>query len=95
MEKDPAPRLSSADLAVLRVLSENPRRVLGRESIVRLAGLDRSNPRRCDAAIVVLRRLLGPDSILTVRRRGWMLTEEGSRRADGHLLGPAGGTRAR
>ena len=93
MDQDPAPRLSRADRAVLRVLSENRQRVLGRESIVRLAGLDRSNPRRCDAAIVVLRRLLGPDSILTVRRRGWMLTEEGSSAAERQLgtAGPATG----
>ncbi len=65
--------LSQTDLAVLRVLVESPDRIVGRETILRRAGLDGVSMRRADASIVVLRRILGTDSIITVRRRGWML----------------------
>jgi hypothetical protein len=34
-----------------------------------------------DASLVVLRKTLGPDAVLSVRRRGWMLTEDGYRGA--------------
>ncbi len=67
------PSLSQTDLAVLRVLVESPDRIVGRETIVRRAGLDGVSTRRADASIVVLRRILGADAIITVRRRGWML----------------------
>lgn len=75
--QEPAPRLPPTEAAVLRVLVDNPGRVLGRETIMRLAGLGHLGTRRCDSAIVTLRRLLGPGSIRTVRRRGWSLTDEG------------------
>ena len=68
--------LSQTDLAVLKVLVESPDRIVGRETIVRRAGLDAVSMRRADASIVVLRRILGSDSIITVRRRGWMLAAE-------------------
>jgi DNA-binding winged helix-turn-helix (wHTH) protein len=68
--------LSQTDLAVLKVLVESPDRIVGRETIVRRAGLDSVSMRRADASIVVLRRILGADSIITVRRRGWMLAAE-------------------
>ena len=68
--------LSQTDLAVLRVLVESPDRIVGRETIVRRAGLDSVSMRRADASIVVLRRILGADSIVTVRRRGWMLASQ-------------------
>jgi len=68
--------LSQTDLAVLKVLIESPGRIVGRETIVRRAGLDSVSMRRADASIVVLRRILGADSIVTVRRRGWMLAAE-------------------
>ena len=68
--------LSQTDLAVLKVLVESPDRIVGRETIVRRAGLDSVSMRRADASIVVLRRILGAESILTVRRRGWMLAAE-------------------
>ena len=77
MPPDPAGRLSEAELAVLRVLMGNPGRVLGRQSLSRLAGLQDSHARRCDSALVTIRRVLGPGSVLTVRRRGWMLSEQG------------------
>jgi DNA-binding response OmpR family regulator len=68
--------LSETDLSILRVLSASKGRVVSRESILRLAGLDNVSARRADASLVVLRKVLGPDSVITVRRRGWMLSEE-------------------
>jgi len=69
------PRLGPAEVAVLRVLVERAGKVTGRHDLNRLADLGGSS-RRCDAALVALRRALGEGSILTVRRRGWMLKKE-------------------
>lgn len=79
--------LSTTDSAVLQVLREHAGRIVGRATINRQAGLDHCTERRCDSAIVSLRRVLGQDSIVTVRRRGWMLTDGGAGRAT-DLLGP-------
>jgi DNA-binding winged helix-turn-helix (wHTH) protein len=68
--------LSETDLSILRVLSDSQGRVVSRESILRLAGLDNFSARRADASLVVLRKVLGADSVITVRRRGWMLSED-------------------
>ena len=73
--------LSPTDTKVLRVLWDSPGKVLSRETLVRKAGLDTSSARRVDSSMVVLRRVLGPDAVRTVRRRGWMLTEEGHQAA--------------
>ena len=77
--------LSETDLSILRVLSDSKGRVVSRESILRLAGLDNVSARRADASLVVLRKILGPDSVITVRRRGWMLSE-GAHKAAEKLL---------
>jgi DNA-binding winged helix-turn-helix (wHTH) protein len=69
--------LSPTEMKVLRVLWDSQGKVLSRETLMRKAGLDVSSARRVDSSMVVLRRVLGPDSVRTVRRRGWMLTEEG------------------
>ncbi len=58
------------------MLLRSPGRVIDREELRRQAGLDDLSPRRCDALLVGIRRVLGPDSIVTVRRRGWMLAED-------------------
>ncbi len=77
MESPVPGRLGGSERAVLGVLVEAPGRVLSRTELARRAGLRRLSERRIDAVIVSLRRLLGADSITTVRRRGWML--EGDR----------------
>jgi DNA-binding winged helix-turn-helix (wHTH) protein len=69
--------LSPTEMKVLRVLWDSQGKVLSRETLMRKAGLDVSSARRVDSSMVVIRRVLGPDSVRTVRRRGWMLTEEG------------------
>ena len=60
---------------MLAVLFENRQRVVGRRELARAAGLAELNQRRCDSVLVGVRRMLGPDSIVTVRSRGWMLAE--------------------
>jgi DNA-binding response OmpR family regulator len=60
---------------VLAVLVANRRRVVGRRELSRAAGLAELSERRCDSVLVGVRRMLGPDSIVTVRSRGWMIAE--------------------
>lgn len=67
--------LGPAETAVLRVLVDRAGRVTGRHDLNRLAGLDGSE-RRCDTALVIVRRVLGDGAVITIRRRGWMLREE-------------------
>ena len=68
--------MMSCTVSILRVLSASKGRVVSRESILRLAGLDNVSARRADSSLVVLRKVLGADSVVTVRRRGWMLSDE-------------------
>ena len=70
------PALSQTDCGVLQVLLSQHGRIIGRDTIQRLAGLDSVSTRRVDASIVVLRRILGAEAITTVRRRGWMLADD-------------------
>ena len=68
--------LSETDLSILRVLSYSKGRVVSRESILRLAGLDNVSARRAAASLVELRKALGADRVITVRRKGWMFSDE-------------------
>lgn len=65
--------LGAHERAVLAVLVANQRRVVGRREISRAAGLAELSERRCDSLLVGIRRVLGSDSVVTVRSRGWML----------------------
>jgi DNA-binding response OmpR family regulator len=69
--------LTSTDFAILEALADNYGRLVGREYLTRRAGLDGSSPRRVDASLVALRKTIGTEALVSVRRRGWMLTEEG------------------
>ena len=60
---------------MLTVLLANRNRVVGRRELARQAGLNGLHDRRCDSLLVGLRRALGTDAIVTVRSRGWMLSE--------------------
>ncbi|MEI7992277.1 MAG: helix-turn-helix domain-containing protein [Actinomycetota bacterium] len=68
--------LSEQELAVLRVLVRFSGRVVSRAELARQSGLGDRSARRCDAILVEIRRRLGPESIRTVRSRGWMLTAD-------------------
>lgn len=70
---DPA-RLGPQERALLSALVECQGRVVGRRELARRAGLADLNERRCDSLLVSIRKCLGPDSVRTVRSRGWMLS---------------------
>ena len=74
---------------MLAVLYANRQRVVGRRELARAAGLAELNQRRCDSVLVGVRRLLGHDSIVTVRSRGWMLAESAAATAEAILAGMA------
>jgi len=78
-------RLGPNELAVLQVFLESHNRVVSRTEINRRAGLAGMNERRCDSILVSLRRVLGAESIRTVRGRGWMLEIGAVERAH-HLI---------
>lgn len=73
----PVAPLSPSDLAVLKVLVAHANKVVSRESLSRLAGLEADSARRADSCLVAVRRVLGHDSVQLVRRRGWMLSADG------------------
>jgi DNA-binding response OmpR family regulator len=70
-------RLGEQEQSVLSVLLANQRRVISRRELARQAGLANLSERRCDSVLVAIRRVLGPNSVITVRSRGWMLSDEG------------------
>jgi len=65
--------LPPQEAAVLRALITCSGRVVSRRELSRLAGIAELNERRCDSLLVSIRKVLGPDSIHTVRGRGWMI----------------------
>jgi DNA-binding winged helix-turn-helix (wHTH) protein len=69
-------RLGEQEQSVLGVLLVNRGRVISRRELARRAGLANLSERRCDSLLVAIRRALGPESVVTVRSRGWMLSDE-------------------
>jgi DNA-binding response OmpR family regulator len=69
-------RLGEQEQTVLNVLLANRGRVISRRELARRAGLADLSERRCDSLLVAIRRALGPKSVVTVRSRGWMLSDE-------------------
>jgi DNA-binding winged helix-turn-helix (wHTH) protein len=65
--------LTAQEKAVLLALVESRDRVIGRRELARRAGLTEVSERRCDSLLVSVRRALGPESVRTVRGRGWMI----------------------
>jgi DNA-binding response OmpR family regulator len=65
--------LTAQERAVYDVLARNAGKVVSRTEIARQAGIASLSDRRCDALIVGIRRRVGADAIVTVRRRGWMI----------------------
>ena len=68
--------LGPREKAVLGVLVGQHGRVIDRATLRRDAGLDDLSARRCDALLVGVRRALGRDAVVTVRRRGWRLSPD-------------------
>ena len=73
LDAPPLALLTAQEQAVYQVLARNAGRVLSRSEIARQAGIDELSERRCDSLIVGIRRRIGAEQIVTVRRRGWML----------------------
>ncbi|CAB4612368.1 unannotated protein [freshwater metagenome] len=78
-------RPTPLDIEVLRILVASAGKIVGRDFIARQSGLDSTCARRVDASLVAIRRWLGSDALITVRRRGWMLTSEGQETAETFL----------
>jgi DNA-binding winged helix-turn-helix (wHTH) protein len=69
-------RLGEQEQSVLQVLLASRGRVISRRDLARRAGLADLSERRCDSLLVAIRRALGPTSVVTVRSRGWMLSDD-------------------
>ncbi len=69
-------RLGEQEQSVLSVLLANRGRVISRRELARRAGLADLSERRCDSLLVAIRRALGPNSVVTVRSRGWMSSDD-------------------
>ncbi len=81
--------LTAQERAVLLALVESSDRVIGRRELARRAGLTDVNERRCDSLLVSIRRALGPESVRTVRGRGWMIASTHLETARSLLIQPS------
>lgn len=75
------PDLTPNDLAVLGALLASQGRIISRKVLSRNAGLSSQSERQVDVSLVAIRKVLGKDALLTVRSRGWMLSETGTQQA--------------
>ena len=71
----PLEHLTPQERAVYQALAAGAGRVVSRIELARAVGIADRSERRCDSLIVGVRRVLGADRVLTVRRRGWMLVD--------------------
>ena len=76
---------TALDLHVLALLVESQGKIVGRDFLARQTGIDSTSARRIDASLVAIRRWLGADCLVTVRRRGWMLNTDGHTAAEAFL----------
>jgi DNA-binding response OmpR family regulator len=67
--------MTAQELAVYQALLDRRGRVVSRSELARAAEIADLCDRRCDSLIVGIRRVIGSERIVTVRRRGWMLTD--------------------
>ena len=67
--------LTPQERAVLDALAARSGRVVSRSELARAVGVADLSERRCDSLVVAVRRAVGADRVLTVRRRGWMLVD--------------------
>jgi DNA-binding response OmpR family regulator len=74
---DPLEVLTPQERAVFMALSQETNRVMSRVEIARAAGISDLNQRRCDSLIVGIRRVVGANRLITVRRRGYLLRSGG------------------
>ncbi len=74
---NPLDALGTQERAILSVLLDNHGRVVSRRELARQAGMSELSERRCDSVLVNVRRVIGAESIITVRSRGWMLSPRG------------------
>lgn len=70
--------LGRRERQVLLALLESAGRVVTRTELAERAGIADLNDRRCDSVLVSIRRILPPNSLMTVRKRGWVLTPAGA-----------------
>ena len=66
--------LSEREMAVLRALQKGA--VVSRADLIRDADLGDLSARRCESLIMALRRILGNEAIVNLRRRGWRLAAD-------------------
>jgi two-component system OmpR family response regulator len=66
-------QLTPQERAVLDALAARSGRVVSRSELARAVGVADLSERRCDSLVVAVRRAVGAERVVTVRRRGWML----------------------
>jgi two-component system OmpR family response regulator len=69
----PLGHLTQQERAVLDALVARSGRVVSRSELARAVGVADLSERRCDSLVVAVRRAVGAERVVTVRRRGWML----------------------
>jgi DNA-binding winged helix-turn-helix (wHTH) protein len=66
--------LGNQQRAMLTLMAQKPGRLVTREELAAKLGLPQLTPRRAETLVDGINDVLGPDTIATVPRRGWMLT---------------------